>query len=212
MNLARSHGLFPVASENRVYCKNLSLSDSAVASRNNLIRQYESKVRELKTAKERRIAAEKAEKERKEKEEAKKRFDDYWAEHADDKARLESERKDLQQQIAGLNTTQNEQVAALNKEIVAIPGQTEIDNLDERIKKLTDEKASLGIFKGKEKKALQEQIDQATAEKKAVQDRMIAAKKEIEGKISAVRSEIQNKIAPLQGRVNSISTELTKAR
>lgn len=205
-------GLYPVARENRVYFKNLSLTDTAVASRNNLIRQYESKVRELKSAKERRIAAEKAEKERKAKEEAKKRFDDYWAEHADDKARLESEQKGLQEQIAGLKASQNDQIAALNKEIAAIPGQAEIDNLDERIKKLTDEKASLGIFKGKEKKALQEQIDQATAEKKAVQDRMIAAKKEIEGRISAVKSEIQKKLSPLQSRVNSINTELTKAR
>lgn len=194
------------------YYKNLTLNSSAISARNTQNSEWEAKAREWRNKKTQKEEAIKAEKERKAKEEAKKRFDDYWAEHADDKARLESERKDLQQQIAGLNTTQNEQVAALNKEIAAIPGQAEIDNLDERIKKLTDEKASLGIFKGKEKKALQEQIDQATAEKKAVQDRMIAAKKEIEGKISAVRSEIQNKISPLQGRVNSISTELTKAR
>ena len=41
---------------------------------------------------------------------------------------------------------------------------------------------------------------------------MIAAKKEIEGRISAVKSEIQKKLSPLQSRVNSINTELTKAR
>ena len=123
--------------------------------------------------------------------EAKKRFDDYWAEHADDKARLEAVQKGLQEQIAGLNASQTEQVAALNKEIAAIPGHAEIKNLEDRIQKLTGEKASLGIFKSKEKKALQEQIDQATADKKTVQDRMDAAKKVIEGRISAVKSEIQ---------------------
>lgn len=198
------------------YYKKLTLNSSAISFRTTQNCEWASKaLRWRLRRREKSIAIEaekKAEKKRKAKEEAKKRVDDYWAEHADDKARLESERKDLQQQIAGLNTTQKEQVAALNKEIAAIPGQADIDNLDERIKKMTDEKASLGIFKGREKKVLQEQIDQAIADKKAVQDRMDAAKKEIEGRISAVKSEIQKKRSPLQRRANSIKTELTKAR
>ena len=120
----------------------------------------------------------------------KEKADAYWAEHAEEKASLETEQKDL-----------NSKIAAFNKEIEAIPGKAEIDNVDERIKKLTEEKSALGLFKGKEKKALQEQIDQANTEKKGIQDRMDAAKKEIEAKIS-----------PLQNRVNTISNELTKAR
>lgn len=213
VNMYRSKpGLYPVPRENRVYYKNLSLNDTAVSTRRNLIRQYENKVKEIKAAKERKIAAEKAEKERKAKEEAKKRFDAYWAEHSDEKAALEAEKKDLTSQITTLNASSNDQVAALNKEIAAIPGKSEIDNIEERIKQLTEEKSALGIFKGKEKKALQEQIDQAYAEKKNIQDRMDAAKKEIEAKIANVKAEIQKKVTPLQNRVNTISNELTKAR
>ena len=205
-------GLYLVARENRVYFKKLSLTGSAVASRNNLIRQYESKVGELKSAKKRRIAAEKAEKKRKEKEAAKKRFDDYWAEHAEEKTRLETEQKNIQEQIAGLKASQDEQFAALNKEIAAIPGQYDINNLNERIKKLTEERNALGIFKGKEKKALQDQIDQATADIKTIQDRMATARNGIDQKIASVGSEIRIKIDQLQNRLNIINTELTKAR
>lgn len=170
--------------------KEWSLTDEAKRARRTLISQYEAKVREIKASIAAKQAAEKAEKERIAREEAQKRFDAYWAEHAEEKASLETEQKDL-----------NSKIAAFNKEIEAIPGKAEIDNVDERIKKLTEEKSALGLFKGKEKKALQEQIDQANTEKKGIQDRMDAAKKEIEAKIS-----------PLQNRVNTISNELTKAR
>ena len=172
-------GFYPVKSENRVYFKNVSLNENAVASRRQKISQYETKIKEIKTEREQ-IA----------REEAQKRFDAYWAEHAEEKASLEAEQKDL-----------NSKIAAFNKEIEAIPGKAEIDNIDEHIKKLTEEKSELGLFKSKKKKALQEQIDQANTEKKRIQDRMDAAKKEIEAKIS-----------PLQDRVNTISNELTKAR
>ena len=172
-------GFYPVKSENRVYFENVSLNENAVASRRQKISQYETKIKEIKTEREQ-IA----------REEAQKRFDAYWAEHAEEKASLEAEQKDL-----------NSKIAAFNKEIEAIPGKAEIDNIDEHIKKLTEEKFELGLFKSKKKKALQEQIDQANTEKKRIQDRMDAAKKEIEAKIS-----------PLQDRVNTISNELTKAR
>lgn len=161
---------------------------------------------------EERIKVQEAERVQHEKEAIQKRFDDYWAEHAEEKASLESEKEGLSSQICALNTSSNNQVATLNKEIAAITGKAEIDNIEARIKKLTEEKSALGLFKVKEKKALQEQISQANAEKKSIQDRMDAAKKEIEAKIESVKAEIQRKITPLQNRVNTISNELTKAR
>lgn len=176
---ASKPGLHPVARENRVYFKSLSLNDSAVSSRRRLIAQYEAKIREIK-----------AEKERIAKEEAQKRFDEYWAAHAEEKANLENERTELNKQITGFN-----------REIKQIPGDGEIKQWQDTINHLSAEKASLGLFKGKEKKAIQVKIDDANAEIKKVQDRMAAAK-----------AEIQKKITPLQNRVNSITTELTKAR
>lgn len=169
---AKKPNLFPVQSENRVYIAHKKLADVAIAARRKELDKYHAKIKEINTAREQ------------------KRFDAYWTEHSEEKASLEAEKKDLDSKIA-----------VFKKKIEAIPGKAEIDNADERIKKLTEEKYALGLFRGKEKKALQEQIDQANTEKKGIQDRMDAAKKEIEAKIS-----------PLQNRVNAISYELTKAR
>ena len=163
----------------RSWHKEWMLTDEAKNVRRCLIRDYESKIKSIKDAKE-----------KKEKEEAKKRFDEYWAEHADEKAALESEKAGLQ-----------EQITSLQEEIRNIPGSAEKENIQGRINSLSAEKSSLGIFKGKEKKVIQEKIDEADLELKKVVDRMESAKKEIE-----------KKIEPLQKRVNEINTELTKAR
>lgn len=170
--------------------KDWHLTDEAKRIRRQQISQYEGKIREIKAAKAAKEAAERAEKERIAKEEAEKRFNEYWAEHAEEKANLEKERNEL-----------NEQINGFNQEIKQIPGDGEIKQWQDTINHLTAEKSSLGLFKGKEKKAIQVKIDDANAELKKVQDRMAAAK-----------AEIQKKITPLQNRVNSITTELSKAR
>ena len=163
----------------RSWHKEWMLTDEAKNARRGLIRDYESKIKSIKDAKE-----------KKEKEEAKKRFDEYWAEHADEKAALETERATLE-----------EQIATLRVEISHIPGNTEKENIQERINALNAEKRSLGLFKGKEKKAVQEKIDAANLELKKIVDKMEDAKKEIE-----------KKIEPLQKRVNEINAEFSKAR
>lgn len=163
----------------RSWHKEWMLTDEAKNIRRGLIRDYESKIKSIKDAKE-----------KKEKEEAKKRFDEYWAEHADEKAALETERATLE-----------EQIATLRVEISHIPGNTEKENIQERINTLNAEKRSLGLFKGKEKKAVQEKIDAANLELKKVVDKMEAAKRELE-----------KKIEPLQKRVNEINAEFSKAR
>ena len=129
-------------------------------------------------------------KEQKEKEAAQNRFDAYWVEHADEKANLEIEKATIE-----------EQISALQVEINNIPGSAEKENIQGRINTLTAEKSSLGLFKGKEKKAVQEKIDATNLELKKVIDRMDVAKEEIEKKIDL-----------LQRRINEINSELTKAR
>ena len=158
------------------------------------------------------IAQHRREEEERKAKEAKARFDEYWVAHAEEKETLQAEQDGLESEINNLNTKLNDQVAALNKEIAAIPGGTEIANLDERINKLTSDRNALGFFKGKEKKALQEQIDQLVREKTAIQSRMAAAKKELEAKIAAAKADVQKKVAPMQSRVTAINNELTKAR
>jgi hypothetical protein len=177
-----------------------------------LISTYQNTIKSIESAAAARKSAEKAAKERAAREAAQARREAYWEKHADEKNALEAEKKELAAQIDSINTATNDQVSALMKEKNAIPGATEIANIDERIEKLTSEKNALGIFKGKEKKAIQAQIDQAEADKRTVQNRMAAAKKEIENKISSIRSEAQRKVSSLQSRISTIYNELTKER
>lgn len=159
--------------------KNWRLTDEAKDYRRGLICKYQDTIKTIKVNVE-----------RNKKEAAQKRFNDYWAEHADDKIALETEKHELESQIV-----------ELRNKIKKIPGTAEKANIQQRIEALTAEKNSLGLFKGKEKKALQEKIDAANLGLKTVSDR-----------IDAVKMEIDKKIEPLQRRINAINTELTKAR
>lgn len=197
--------------ENR-YVKNLELTESARSSRNTLISSYRDKISSIKNNIARKEAAEMEEKERIEREESQKRFNEYWTKHTKEKAALEAERKNLNSKINTLLASQNAKLVKFNKEIADIPGKAELDNVKERIKKLSQEKLALGLFKRKDKQVIQEQIDQAYTDKKHIEERMAAAKKEIETKIARVNEDFQKRISPLQNRVNAISNELTKER
>lgn len=161
------------------YNASKSLTDAAKRIRRSKVTEWEGKISDIKAIDERKKAAA-----------AKKRFDEYWEAHADKKKELEDERAELLKQVS-----------ALLEEEKRIPGGEEKAKLQTRIAQLTAEKESLGLFKGKEKKALQEQIDAANAQMKVISDRMAAAK-----------AELEKKLKPLNDRLSAIKTELTKPR
>lgn len=121
---------------------------------------------------------------------AKKRFEKYWREHADEKASLEQEKNSLAEQISAL-TIQMENIPAIAEE----------KSIQARIDTLTAKKNALGIFKSKEKKIIQDQIDAAKLEREEIADR-----------IDNELHKIEEKIGPLQARYSKITSELTKAR
>lgn len=157
------------------YIKSKVLSDSAKSSLRSLNTQYQSKI----VAINEKVGKEKAQ-----------RINEYWESHSEDKIRLDAEKKLL-----------SEEIEALEKEISQIPGNIEKLHIQERIKKIMADKDALSIFKGKEKKALQEQIDAANAEMKPISD-----------KIDLAEEEIQKKIDPLQSRITEIENEIRKER
>ena len=122
---------------------------------------------------------------------AKRRFDEYWAAHKPEKAKLESEKKSL-----------DEQIAALSKEISEIPQNTDgYAELQKKIRELTSQKDTLIFFKFKEKKAIQKQIDSANNEIAPIQARINSAIEIVKSRMSA-----------LESRIKDINTELTKPR
>lgn len=84
----------------------------------------------------------------------KRRYDEYWAAHQSEKLALESEKTAILAQIEQIRRDAAEETSTITAEFSAIPGQSEIDSIDERVKILNTEKATLGLFKGKEKKVI----------------------------------------------------------
>ena len=105
---------------------------------------------------------------------------EYWQEHSAERQALEDEKSSLAQRIGQLKS-----------EILTNPNQSEIDGLDAEIAALTKQKSSLGMFKGKEKKAIQTQIDALAAQKKTLQSAWSATVSQNEADQDAARSRMQ---------------------
>ena len=114
----------------------------------------------------------------------------YWQEHASEKAALESEKAELEQRISQLQS-----------DISANADKAEMDRVESQISSLRSQMGSLGLFKGKEKKALQAQIDDLTAQRKELESRWNTAKKQNDDDQLQVRT-----------RIRDIEAEFTKDR
>lgn len=119
-----------------------------------------------------------------------KLIDKYWSEHPDEKQKLDAEKAGLQSQIS-----------VLNQQIENLPEVSEIVSLEAKIKELKKQKEALGLFKGKEKKAIQEQIDEMSKELESVQRKKTESAKPYE-----------EQIVPLSLRIKEIDAEFTKDR
>ena len=124
----------------------------------------------------------------------KRRTDEYWKAHQTERTKLESEKESLVMRLA-----------ALNEEIPMIPqntdGYSHILELQEKVKSLTADKANLGIFKIKEKRAIDQQIESVNAEISPIQAR-----------IDSAIAEVKERISPIESRIEAIDTELTMPR
>jgi len=134
------------------------------------------------------------EQEQKAREERKKKEarDAYWAAHAEEKARLLAEKDELKAKLNNLRTEINRTKDQYRKQE---------EGLQAQINQLAAQKASLGLFKGKEKKALQEQIDglhtQIAQVRKACSDAV---------------SRLESQVKATNSRISAIDKELTKDR
>lgn len=113
------------------------------------------------------------------------RMTQYWRAHADEKARLDAERNGLQSQLT-----------AVEEEIDGVP-TAEVEQCEQTISALNEKLSGLGIFKGKEKAQVREEIAQATRQLEQAQasyDSAVASlgkrQEEIELKLKAVEAEL----------------------
>lgn len=147
----------------------------------------------------------------------------YWEEHADEKTALESELETLTQEgndyIKSINEIDEAYDALRAQKYEEVPSDKNIADCKERIEQLVKEKLSLGLFKGKEKKALQERIDEIETELSRYRGKRKEEKTELEHRIDAQIKEVyekgvhfREKVAEIEKRIEEIKAELDRDR
>lgn len=117
-------------------------------------------------------------------------IEQYWDAHASEKVALDNELAEIERKKSDLNAE-----AANNSD------KHQAEQIDKEIAAVRNQMNSLGLFKGKEKKALAARIEELTATKQTYENRWMDAKKQIDSKLSA-----------LDKRKSEISQEFTKDR
>lgn len=117
-------------------------------------------------------------------------IEQYWESHASEKAALDNE-------LAEVERKKSDLIA----EVVNNSDKLQAEQIDGEIVAVRNKMNSLGIFKGKEKKALAAKIEELTTTKRTYENRWLDTKKQIDYKESM-----------LNKRKSEISREFTKER
>lgn len=198
---------------------NPSIAKSTRDTYDMLIRKYNEIYAEQQSKEASKRAAEKAKREA----EQQAANEAYWVEHADEKQQLESEIAKLQAEKGELES----QLDPFTREINAIKDtrDTELPSEKERITvraeitRLREEQGRLGIFKSKEKKELQAQIDELNRKLYTIGESIEAERKEHQQNCNDRIKEVEERAKPIKDkiiaaekRISEIRTELTKNR
>ena len=154
------------------------------------------------------IREEKAKKELEEKEAiaaaTKRRTEEYWACHEEERKQLEAQMESLLENRKHLNS----QVEALRKEMDNVPSIAVRNEKQKVMGDLKEQLKSLGFFKGKEKKSIQARIDELKHEMEQLTSSIESEKAPLQQKISELMGEVRK----LDEQVGTITIELTKER
>ena len=174
---------------------------------------------------------------------AKKSTEDYWKAHSKEKEKLISEKEkltaeknSLEKTISELEKTKNDvpakpylndisnRITAWMNQKNTVPGLSEKANIETHISDLQSKHSKLGIFKGKEKKEIEAQIEEARRRLPEVQriiDYHIAAidsqiaplsveKDRLQSIVSQQQAQIETGISPYREKLNKINARITE--
>ena len=138
-------------------------------------------------------------------------------------AKLASVEAQLKNATQRLNAVEGENGAILTKLQTerngAVPSDNDKRACEKRISEMESEYKSLGLFKGKEKKALMERINDEKSHLSEIESRIKKEKQELAARIDAQINDIKAKskpihqeIADLNKQKDEINAELTKDR
>lgn len=182
--------------------RSISLTEEAKKNRRKNIQSNKDKIKEIKD----KIKEKEAEEQRKAEEEKQARIAAYWEAHKDEKEKLDSEKKQLEDKKKDISA----QIADVDAQIKAaqptgnVPSEDETNKVKAQIKDLENQRAGLGIFAGKEKKRIGEEIA-------SLQGRIDSLKSKIEEEKKARAADAEKKIAPLKAKKDELDKQMSTA-
>ena len=111
---------------------------------------------------------------------------------------MENKQKEINAQIADLD---KQIKAAEAEEKGKVPSEAEEAKLHEQVRELEARRAKLGLFAGKEKKQIAEEIA-------AIEGRISAVKAKVQEEKKAKSDEVKAKVAPLKTKKDELNKEL----
>lgn len=192
-----------------------SLTDESKKKRREIISGYKKSIQEIKD----KAKAKEAEERKKAEAEKQARIKAYWEAHADEKAKLENDKKELADKKSKLNT----EIADLTKQINdaqptgTVPSEDEASKVKDQIKELENQRAKLGIFAGKEKKRISEEIASLQGRLDSLKSKIDEEKKaraaEVDRELTPIKTkknELEQQVSAAEKRISAIEAELTK--
>ena len=177
------------------------LTNSAISTRQRQVKECRDRIAELeKKVKEKKDAeAKKAEAERQ------ARIKAYWEAHADEKRALEAELEELEDKCNNLQAEISELESQIKAETPTgnVPSENEDNKVMDRIRELENRRPNLGLFAGKERKRIGEEL--AT-----LYGKHDTLKAKIEQEKTDRLAKIDAKLAPITYKRKKLDSELDK--
>lgn len=173
----------------------------------NLRKKWEAEWKEKIEALKKSLLDKKAAEEKRAEEEKKARIKAYWEAHAEEKEALEAERKELEEKIEEWKS----RVSSLEKQVnKKVPTEEELDKLGDQIKSLENRRANLGLFAGKEKKQITEEIATLYGRVDSLKSRASAERKAKDEPLNKEKQELNAEINKATKRIAAINAEFEK--
>lgn len=141
-------------------------------------------------------------------------IDKYWQEHADEKKQLEDYKQQLfakKEELEKKKSVYSAEIASLYKNRAqTVPAEIERHQIQSRIYELNTAKNALGIFKTKERKEIQDEIDKLDKELAVIAQRIPEQIQKQKEQSNARINELNNFIIPIDKEIQLTIDEIAK--
>ena len=154
---------------------------------------------------------------------AKKRYIEYWQEHAEEKEQYEARIREIEAEIKNIDEQYSQydiMISNIKEDLKrSVPAEEQLSVTQKQQLELKKQKSELGIFDGKQKKRLTEQINTLQSQilniENSIKQQRKTIQDDVEVRVASIEDErrpLKEKIYRLEDEKNNIQNELSRDR